>query len=128
MNWVTGNITEGWTSSSYYGFGIPFEELSETGEHGGSPLLNDGGVPGDEVRWELVSVSGLTIEEFNEDGSIITSGTGSIVYATFIGNVFKDNYTYRAILPGKVLNYFNGDSWIPGVLKSDGISGQIKIL
>ena len=88
MTWLSGGeLTSGWTSSSYPGLGILFENLPVDGENGGSPLLNDGGVAGDEVRWELLSTSGVTLIEFNEDGSFVSSGTGSFTYRSFINNV-----------------------------------------
>jgi hypothetical protein len=85
------------TLSIYRGFGILFENLPATGESGGSPLLNDGGVPGDEVRWELVSHEGLTIDEFNEDGSTLTTDPGTFSYASYINNTLINNFTYTAL-------------------------------
>lgn len=93
MTWTTGNITSGWTSSRYYGYGILFENLPSEGENGASPLLNDGGVNGDEVRWELLSQTGLTVDQFNEDGSFATTGTGSFDYRSYINNVAVGDFT-----------------------------------
>ena len=89
MSWLSGGELHSgaWTSSNYAGLGILFENLPTTGENGGSPLLNDGGVNGDEVRWELLTASGVTINEFNEDGSFASDGIGSFTYRSYINNV-----------------------------------------
>lgn len=95
MSWYSGgNLYAGsWTSSNYAGLGILFENLPATGENGGSPLLNDGGVAGDEVRWELLSASGVTLNEFNEDGSFVSNGIGSFTYRSFVNNVSVGDFT-----------------------------------
>jgi len=89
MSWLSGGELHSgaWTSSSYAGLGILFDNLPTTGENGGSPLLNDGGVNGDEVRWELLTASGVTLTEFNENGSFASSGIGSFTYRSYINNV-----------------------------------------
>lgn len=88
MSWLSGGELHSgaWTSSNYAGLGILFESLPTTGENGGSPLLNDGGVNGDEVRWELLTASGVTMLEFNEDGSFASDGIGSFTYRSYINN------------------------------------------
>lgn len=93
MTWVTGEITSGWTSSQYYGYGILFENLPITGESGGSPLLNDGGVNGDEVRWELLAQTSLTVDAFYEDGSFESTGIGSFTYRSFVNNSSVGDFT-----------------------------------
>lgn len=93
MTWVTGEITSGWTSSQYYGYGILFENLPTTGESGGSPLLNDGGVNGNEVRWELLTQTGLTVDGFYEDGSFESTGIGSFTYRSFVNNSAVGDFT-----------------------------------
>lgn len=89
MSWLSGGElhSDAWTSSNYAGLGILFDNLPTTGENGGSPLLNDGGVNGDEVRWELLTTSGVTLIEFNEDGSFASDGIGSFTYRSYINNV-----------------------------------------
>ena len=75
-------------SSAYNGFGILFENLPTTGEQGGSPLLNDGGVAGDEIRWELISTSGdLVVDIFTEGGAYSSTGIGSAVYQRYKNNI-----------------------------------------
>lgn len=75
-------------SSAYNGFGILFENLPTTGEQGGSPLLNDGGVTGDEIRWELISTSGdLVVDIFTEGGVYSSTGIGSAVYQRYKNNI-----------------------------------------
>lgn len=95
MSWLSGGELHSgaWTSSNYAGLGILFENLPATGENGGSPLLNDGGVNGDEVRWELLTTSGVTLNEFNEDGSFVSDGTGSFTYRSFINNSAVGDFT-----------------------------------
>lgn len=91
MTWLSGGeLGSGWTSSSYPGFGILFENLPSTGENGGSPLLNDGGVNGDEVRWELLTNSASAI--IYEDGSF-ESGVGTFTYRSFVNNVAVGDFT-----------------------------------
>jgi len=84
MSWVSGGelVTGGWTSSNYAGHGIPFENLPTTGENGGSPLLDDGGISGDEIRWGPATVtSGSITVTLYEDGSFeSTGGAGSFTY------------------------------------------------
>ena len=88
MIWRIGSLfAEGPTVSAYPGYGILFENLPATGENGASPLLNDGGVNGDEIRWELVGVGGdLTVVKFYEDCSAHTQGIGYYDYEGFINN------------------------------------------
>lgn len=94
MSWLSGSeLTSGWTSSNYPGFGILFENLPTTGESGGSPLLNDGGVNGDEVRWELLTQTDLTVNAFYEDGSFESTGTGSFTYRSFVNNSTVGDFT-----------------------------------
>lgn len=91
MTWLSGGeLGSGWTSSSYPGFGILFENLPATGENGGSPLLNDGGVNGDEVRWELLTNSANAI--IYEDGSF-ESDVGSFTYRSYVNNVAVGDFT-----------------------------------
>ena len=91
MKWLSGGeLASGWTSSNYPGLGIPFDDLPATGENGGSPLLNDGGVSGDEVRWELLTNSANAI--IYEDGSF-ESGVGTFTYRSFINNSSVGDFT-----------------------------------
>lgn len=90
MSWLSGGELHAasWTSSSYPGFGILFENLPATGEQGGSPLLNDGGVAGDEIRWELISTSGdLVVDIFTEGGVYSSTGVGTATYRSYINGV-----------------------------------------
>lgn len=92
MSWVTGElVTGGWTTSNYAGHGILFENLPDTGEQGGSPLLNDGGVNGDEVRWGPAAVtSGAITVTLFEDGSFeSTGGAGSFTYPWWRNGVLQ---------------------------------------
>lgn len=61
--------------SIYAGHGILFENLPINGDQGGSPLLDDGGVNGDEIRWGPATVTGgsITVTLF-EDGSFESAG------------------------------------------------------
>lgn len=105
MSWCSGgNLYAGsWTSSNYAGLGILFENLPATGENGASPLLNDGGVAGDEVRWELLSASGVTLTEFNEDGSFASNGIGSFTYRSFVNNASVGDFTVTINSAAQVL-------------------------
>lgn len=87
-------------SSAYNGFGILFENLTAAGENGGSPLLNDGGANGDEVRWELLTTSGLTLADFNEDGSFSSDGIGSFTYRSFVNNAAVGDFTVTITAAG----------------------------
>lgn len=91
MKWLSGGeLASGWTSSNYPGLGIPFDDLPTTGENGGSPLLNDGGVSGDEVRWELLTNSASAI--IYEDGSF-QSDVGTFTYRSYINNSATGDFT-----------------------------------
>lgn len=91
MTWLSGGeLGSGWTSSSYPGFGILFENLPTDGDQGGSPLLNDGGIEGDEVRWELLTNDANAV--IYEDGSF-ESEVGTFTYRTFINNVASGDFT-----------------------------------
>lgn len=78
------------TLSKYPGHGILFENLLSDGENGGSPLINDGGVAGDEVRWELLSTT--SVAEINEDGSAYFE-VGNHVYRSFINGQAVGDFT-----------------------------------
>lgn len=95
MSWLSGGELHSgaWTSSNYAGLGILLDNLPTTGDNGGSPLLNDGGVSGDEVRWELLNSSGVTLTEFNEDGSFASDGVGSFTYRSFVNNASVGDFT-----------------------------------
>ena len=107
MSWLSGGELHSgaWTSSNYAGLGILFENLPTTGGNGGSPLLNDGGVNGDEVRWELLTTSGITINEFNENGSFASDGIGSFTYRSYINNVaVAPDFTVTVNAAGTTVN------------------------
>lgn len=76
ISWLSGGeLVGGWTSSNYPGHGVPFEELPTDGDSGGSPLLDDGGVAGDEIRWGPATVtSGAITVTLFEDGSFESMG------------------------------------------------------
>ena len=92
MSWLSGGELHSgaWTSSNYVGLGAKFENLPNTGDNGGSPLLNDGGVSGDEVRWELLTNDASAI--IYEDGSF-ESGVGSFTYRSFVNNSAAGDFT-----------------------------------
>lgn len=83
ISWLSGGeFHDGWTSSNYAGHGILFQNLPTEGDQGGSPLLDDGGINGDEVRWGPPTVtSGSITVKLYEDGSFeSTGGAGSFTY------------------------------------------------
>lgn len=114
-------------STAYNGFGILFENLPSAGENGASPLLNDGGVNGDEVRWELLSQTGLTVDQFNEDGSFATTGTGSFDYRSFINNVSAGDFTVTVNSANVSISIESGSIELTGSDMVFTVSGGILI-
>jgi hypothetical protein len=93
MSWLNGEFHDGWTSSSYAGHGILFQNLPTEGDQGGSPLLDDGGVNGDEIRWGPATVTSgsITVTLF-EDGSFESSGgAGGFSYTWWRNGVAQDD-------------------------------------
>jgi hypothetical protein len=93
MSWLNGEFHDGWTSSSYAGHGILFQNLPTEGDQGGSPLLDDGGVNGDEIRWGPATVtSGDIAVALFEDGSFESSGgAGGFSYTWWRNGVAQDD-------------------------------------
>lgn len=103
MIWRIGSLfAAGPTVSKYPGYGILFENLPTTGEQGGSPLLNDGGVAGDEIRWKLLSTTGdLVVDFFTEDGRFGSTGIGTATYQRYKNNVpDAEVWTITVLAPG----------------------------
>jgi hypothetical protein len=93
MSWLNGEFHDGWTSSSYAGHGILFQNLPTEGDQGGSPLLDDGGANGDEIRWGPATVtSGAIAVTLFEDGSFeSTGGAGGFSYTWWRNGVAQDD-------------------------------------
>lgn len=101
MSWLSGGefYPSSWNSSSYPGLGILFENIPSDGENGASPLLNDGGTSGDEIRWgpAVVTAGSLTILQ-NEDTSFTsTGGVGEFYYPWWKNGVLQPDATVSII-------------------------------
>jgi hypothetical protein len=77
--------------SVYYGLGVLYEELATEGEQGDSPLLDDGGSPGDEIRWGPATVTSGDLEvEIGERGDFQSINSGSFSYLWWKNGVLQD--------------------------------------
>jgi hypothetical protein len=103
MSWVSGGelVTGGWVSSNHYGHGVLFENLPTEGDSGASPLLDDGGVNGDEIRWGPATVtSGLITVKLYEDGSFESAGgAGGFSYPWWRNGVLQADESVIIELP-----------------------------
>lgn len=77
--------------SPYAGLGVLGADIPASGDHGPSPLLNDGILPASEYAWELVTPPSAGALTLHPDGSFVWNATGVAdgIY-TFTYRLYED--------------------------------------